>query len=135
MGIATVLGIIGVISSFGIFFIGKEVLHLDKEILQSFIYLKLSVAGHLTVFVARTKGHFWSVKPSRSLLFAVIATQLVATLIVVYGFLLPAMGWKLALYVWGYALVAFLITDFLKVWYYKLVDHRLERQKIVTSHE
>jgi len=124
LGISTLLGIIGVISSFGIFFIGKEVLHLDREILQSFIYLKLSVAGHLTVFVARTKGHFWSVKPSRSLLFAVIATQIVATFIVVYGFLLPAMGWKLALFVWGYALVAFIITDFIKVWYNKFIDHR-----------
>ncbi|MGW8317262.1 MAG: plasma-membrane proton-efflux P-type ATPase [Bacteroidales bacterium] len=122
--VATVLGVIGVISSFGIFFIGKEVLHLDKEILQSFIYLKLSLAGQLTVFVARTRGHFWSVKPALPLLVAVIATQTVATLIVVYGFLLPAMGWKLAGMVWGYALVAFLITDFLKVWFYKLMDHR-----------
>lgn len=122
--VATVLGVIGVISSFGIFFIGKEVLHLDKEILQSFIYLKLSLAGQLTVFVARTRGHFWSVRPSLPLLVAVIATQTVATFIVVYGFLLPAMGWKLAVLVWGYALVAFLITDFLKVWFYKLMDHR-----------
>ena len=124
LGISTVLGIIGVISSFGIFFIGRQLLHLDKDILQSFIYLKLSVAGHLTVFVARTRGHFWSVKPSKSLLFAVIATQIIATFIVVYGFLLPAMGWTLALFVWGYALVAFVITDFLKVWYYRLMDHR-----------
>jgi len=124
LGIATMLGIIGVISSFGIFFIGKEVLHLNKEILQSFIYLKLSLAGQLTVFVARTRGHFWSVKPSRSLLVAVIATQVTATFIVVYGFLLPAMGWKLALYIWGYALTAFVITDFLKVWYNKIVDRR-----------
>jgi len=124
LGISTVLGIIGVISSFGIFFIGRQLLHLDKEILQSFIYLKLSVAGHLTVFVARTRGHFWSVKPSKSLLLAVIITQIIATFIVVYGFLLPAMGWTLALFVWGYALTAFVITDFLKVWYYKIVDHR-----------
>jgi len=126
LGVATFLGLIGVISSFGIFFIGKEVLHLDKEILQSFIYLKLSVAGHFTVFVARTKGHFWSVRPSWSLLLAVITTQIIATLIVVYGFLLPAMGWKLALLVWGYALAAFLVTDFLKVWFYRLFGKALK---------
>jgi H+-transporting ATPase len=124
LGLSTLLGFIGVIASFGIFFIGREVLHLDKEILQSFIYLKLSVAGHLTVFVARTRGHFWSVKPSLSLLAAVILTQLTATFIVVYGFLLPAMGWKLALMVWGYALVAFIITDFLKVLYYRIKDRK-----------
>jgi len=123
LGIATFLGIIGVFSTFGILYIGLMVLKLNPLVLQSFIYLKLSVAGHLTVFVARTKGPFWSVKPAKPLLFAVIATQLVATLITVYGILLPAMGWGLALLVWGYALSLFVITDFAKVRLYKLMNH------------
>ena len=123
LGIATFLGIIGVFSTFGILYIGEVVLKLDPLVLQSFIYLKLSVAGHLTVFVARTKGHFWSVKPAKPLLFAVIVTQLVATLITVYGILLPAMGWGLALLVWGYALSLFVLTDFAKVSLYKLFNH------------
>jgi len=123
LGIATFLGIIGVFSTFGIFYIGLIVLKLNTLVLQSFIYLKLSVAGHLTVFVARTKGPFWSVKPAKPLLFAVIVTQLVATLITVYGILLPAMGWGLALLVWGYALSLFIVTDFAKVRLYKLLDH------------
>jgi H+-transporting ATPase len=123
LGIATFLGIIGVFSSFGILYIGTEVLKLNPNVLQSFIYLKLSVAGHLTVFVARTKGPFWSVKPARPLLLAVIATQLLATLITVYGILLPAMGWGLAALVWGYALTLFVITDFAKVRLYRLLNH------------
>lgn len=121
--IATFLGIIGVFSSFGMLYIGKVVLGLDQYVLQSFIYLKLSVAGHLTVFVARTKGPFWSVKPAAPLLLAVICTQLVATLITVYGVLLTPMGWGLALLVWGYALTLFVVTDFAKVRLYKLIDH------------
>jgi H+-transporting ATPase len=123
LGIATFLGIIGVFSTFGILYIGLIVLKLNPLVLQSFIYLKLSVAGHLTVFVARTKGPFWSVKPAKPLLFAVIATQLVATVITVYGILLPAMGWGLALLVWGYALSLFIVTDFAKVRLYKLLNH------------
>jgi H+-transporting ATPase len=123
LGIATFLGIIGVFSTFGILYIGTVVLNLDSIVLQSFIYLKLSVAGHLTVFVARTKGPFWSVKPAKPLLFAVIITQLVATIITVYGILLPAMGWGLALLVWGYALTLFVITDFVKVSLYRLLNH------------
>jgi H+-transporting ATPase len=123
LGIATFLGIIGVFSSFGILYIGLNVMKLDPLVLQSFIYLKLSVAGHLTIFVARTKGHFWSVKPAKPLLFAVIATQIVATIITVYGILLPAMGWGLAALVWGYALLLFVITDFAKVRLYKLLNH------------
>jgi H+-transporting ATPase len=63
------------------------------------------------------------VKPAKPLLFAVIATQLVATLITVYGILLPEMGWRLALLVWGYALSLFLITDYAKVRLYKLMNH------------
>jgi H+-transporting ATPase len=123
LGIATFLGIIGVFSTFGILYIGLVVLDLNPLVLQSFIYLKLSVAGHLTVFVARTKGPFWSVRPAKPLLFAVIVTQLVATLITVYGILLPAMGWGLAALVWGYAFVLFVVTDFAKVRLYKLLDN------------
>jgi H+-transporting ATPase len=119
LGMATFLGIIGVTASFGIFVIGDVVFHLSRAVLQSFIYLKLSVAGHLTLLVARTRGHFWSVKPAKPLITAILGTQFVATLITVYGFLLPAMGWGLALFVWGYALVWFLITDVLKVAFYK----------------
>ena len=116
--IASFLGGIGTISSFGILIIGLDVLHLNPLILQSFIYLKLSVAGHLEFFVARTKGRFWSVRPAKVLLLAVILTQATATIITVYGILLPAMGWELAALVWGYALASFFITDFLKVLFY-----------------
>jgi H+-transporting ATPase len=122
--ISTFLGIIGVFSSFGIFLIGKLVFHLSTDILRSFIYLKLSVAGHTVLLAARTKSYFWTVRPAKILLFAVIATQLTATLLTVYGILLPAMGWSLAGFVWGYALALFLVTDFLKVQFYKLLDRR-----------
>jgi H+-transporting ATPase len=123
LGIATFLGIIGVFSTFGILYIGLVVMKLNLIVLQSFIYLKLSVAGNMTVFVARTKGHFWSVKPAKQLLFASIAVQLTAIIITVYGVLLPAMGWGLAALVWGYALSLFVVTDFAKVRLYKLLDH------------
>ncbi|WP_455276128.1 plasma-membrane proton-efflux P-type ATPase [[Eubacterium] cellulosolvens] len=124
LGTATYLGFIGLISSFGVLYLGEVVFHLNSEILQSFIYLKLSVAGHLTLFVARTKGPFWSVKPAPILFLTIVVTQTIATLIVVYGFLLPAIGWTLALIVWIYALVMFLITDRLKLFIYKLLDHK-----------
>jgi H+-transporting ATPase len=123
LGIATFLGLIGVVSSFLILYIGQQVFLLTPAVLQSFIYLKLSVAGHLTVFVARTKKSFWSIKPSIQLLTAVVVTQIIATIITVYGILLPAMGWGLAMFIWAYALIAFVITDFLKLLGYRLLNH------------
>lgn len=123
LGIATFLGLLGVLETFGMLYIGLQVLHLNRDVLQSFIYLKLSVAGHLALFMARPKGHFWSIRPVKPLFLAVVLTQLTATLITVYGILLPAMGWGPAAIVWGYALVVFLLIDFLKVPFYRVLDH------------
>jgi len=124
LSMATFLGLIGVISSFGIFYIGQEVLHLSKEAVQSFIFLKLAVAGHLTIFLTRTRGPFWSNKPSAVLFWSAVVTKLLATLVAVYGWFITPISWNLALLVWGYAIIAFLITDFLKVKIYKLLDHK-----------
>jgi H+-transporting ATPase len=124
LGAATFLGIIGVISSFGIFYIGDKILDLNREVLQSFIFLKLAVAGHLTIFLTRTRGPFWSIRPSGSLFWSAVITKLLATLVAVYGWYIAPLGWKMAGLVWGYAIVAFLITDLIKVQIYKLLDHK-----------
>ena len=122
LGIATILGVFGVISSFGLFYLGKTAFHLNNDVLQTLMYLKFSVAGHLTVFVARTKGPFWSVKPAWILLLAVIGTQIVATLIAVYGLFMPPLGWAYAGIVWGYALVMFIIQDRVKLFGYRVLS-------------
>jgi len=122
LGIATVLGLVGPIAAFGLFLLGDQVLHLGHPQLQTLMYLMLSVAGHLTVFLARTRGPFWSVRPARVLVLAVLGTQTLATLIAVYGFLMSPLGWGWALLVWGYALVWFLLTDRVKLLAYRILD-------------
>jgi H+-transporting ATPase len=124
LGIATVLGIIGVIASFGLFYLGERVFHLSQDTIQSLMYLKLSVAGHLTIFITRTRGPFWSRRPAGILLGAVGGTQLIATLITVYGLFMSPIGWGWALLVWGYALAWFLVNDRVKLAAYKIFDSR-----------
>ncbi len=123
LSMATFLGLIGLVSSFGIFYIGQEVLHLSKDVVQTFIFLKLAVAGHLTIFLTRTRGPFWSIKPSGVMFWSAVSTKVLATFVAVYGWFITPISWDLALMVWGYALIAFLISDFLKVRIYKLLDH------------
>ena len=65
LGVATALGSIGVVSSFGLFYLGERVFHLDRPHIQTLMYLKLSVAGHLTIFLTRTRGPFWSIRPAQ----------------------------------------------------------------------
>ena len=124
LGIATVLGVLGVIASFGLFYLGERVFHLNRDMLQSLLYLKLSVAGHLTIFITRTRGPFWSRKPAPILLGAVIGTQLVATLITVYGLLMTPIGWGWALLVWAYAIAWFLVNDRVKLAAYRIFDRQ-----------
>jgi H+-transporting ATPase len=124
LGIASVLGIIGVVASFGLFYLGERVFHLSRETIQSLMYLKLSVAGHLTIFLTRTRGPFWSFRPAPILLFAVIGTQLIATLIAVYGLFMAPIGWYWALLVWGYAMAWFLVNDRLKLAAYRIFNHK-----------
>ena len=122
LGVATVLGLVGVVASFGLFYIGERVLNLSREAIQPLMYLKLSVAGHLTIFVTRTRKAFWSIRPAPILLAAVLITQVIATLIAVYGLLMPALGWRLALLVWCYAIAWFVLADRIKLGAYRLLD-------------
>ncbi len=122
LGVATVLGLFGVVASFGLFYLGETVFHLSHDVVQTLMYLKLSVAGHLTVFVARTRGPFWSIKPAPILLIAVLGTQITATLIAVYGLFMTPLGWQWAGFVWAYALAWFVLNDRVKLAAYRLFD-------------
>jgi H+-transporting ATPase len=122
LGISTVLGLIGVVAAFGLFYLGERVFHLDREHIQTLMYLKLSVAGHLTIFLTRTRGPFWSIRPARILWVAVLGTQAVATLIAVYGLFMTPIGWEWAAFVWGYALAWFLVNDRVKLLAYRIFD-------------
>ena len=122
LGISTVLGVIGVVAAFGLFYLGERVFHLDRAHIQTLMYLKLSVAGHLTIFLTRTRGPFWSIRPARVLWIAVLGTQTVATLIAVYGLFMTPLGWGWAAFVWGYALAWFLLNDRVKLLAYRIFD-------------
>jgi H+-transporting ATPase len=122
MRIASVVSVIGVVDNFGLFYIGKHFLHLDLAVIQTLMYLKLSVGGHFKIFITRTRGAFWSIRPAKILLLAVFGTQIVATLVAVYGVFMPSIGWNLALMIWGYSLVFFLINDRVKLIAYRFFD-------------
>jgi H+-transporting ATPase len=122
LGISTVLGAIGVVAAFGLFYLGERVFHLDRDHIQTLMYLKLSVAGHLTIFLTRTRGPFWSIRPAKILWMAVLGTQTVATLIAVYGLFMTPLGWGWAAFVWGYALAWALVNDRVKLIAYRIFD-------------
>jgi len=133
LGIATVLGTVGPVAAFGLFYLGDRVFHLGHPQLQTMMYLMLSVAGHLTIFIARTRGPFWSVRPARILLAAVVGTQILATLIAVYGIFMTPLGWHWAAVVWGYAIIWFLLTDRVKLAAYRILDPAGKVRRVIVD--
>src|ERR1700683_5295189 len=133
LGVSTVLGIVGTVAAFGLFFLGMNVFHLDHAHVQTFMYLKLSVAGHLTIFLTRTRGPFWSIRPAKILWIAVLGTQAIATLIAVYGIFMAPLGWRYAGIVWGYALVWFLLNDRAKLLTYWIFDRKSQSARSETK--
>ena len=137
--IATILGLVGVVETFGLLAIAKLWLKLDEAQIQSFIYLKLAVAGHLTLLVARTRRPFWSKPyPAPILLGAILATQVVAVLIVGFGFLMTPLPWSYIGLIWIYCLIWVFIEDWAKINVYHHLNlnkphHRSFLQRIKSS--
>jgi H+-transporting ATPase len=122
--IATVLGVAGVVESFSLVGIAVGPLGVSHAEVQTLMYLKLSVAGHLTLFVARTRGRLWSYRPAWVLLIAVVGTQVIATLIAATGLLMDPLRWSLVGLAWGYAIVWILLLDQVKLWTYAWLERR-----------
>ncbi len=119
--ISSVLGVAGVISSFLLFFILQEQ-GISEDVIQTLLFLKLLVAGHSTLYITRAEGWFWQRPwPSPLLFGATFGTEILGTLIAVYGLFITAISWEYALWIWGYALVWFLINDAIKMGTYKLL--------------
>jgi H+-transporting ATPase len=127
--VASALGIYGVLESFLLYWIAKDYLGLSTPVLQAMIFLKLLVSGHMTIYLTRNTGWVWQRPwPSWKLVVPSEATQLLGTLIVVYGIAMAPIGWWLALLVWGYTLVSFFVSNAVKVATYRLLGHGVRWQ-------
>jgi H+-transporting ATPase len=118
--IATTLGCIGIIETFLLLIIFKDWFLLNLQQLQSLIFLKLSVAGHLTLFIARTKQAFFTRPyPSMILFSAITTTQIIAALIVGFGVFVTAVPWSYIGFVWLYCFAWMFVEDGAKIFLYK----------------
>ena len=123
--VATSMGIVGVIGSFGMLLIATEWLKLDVTHIQTYVFLKMAVAGHLVLFVARTKDHFWKRPwPAPIMIWSAVITKIAATLLAAYGFgLIAPITWPEVALIWGYSIVSAFVTDIVKVAVYRHVNY------------
>ncbi len=127
--VATAMGIVGVVGSFGMLLLAMDWLHLDVPQIQTYVFLKMAVAGHLVLFVARSKEHFWKRPwPAPIMLWSAVITKLAATILAAYGFgLITPITWPEIALIWAYSIVSALVTDVVKVQVYRHLRHSSRR--------
>ena len=129
--VATAMGIVGVVGSFGMLLLAIDWLHLDVPQVQTYVFLKMAVAGHLVLFVARTKGHFWERPwPAPIMVWSAVVTKVAATILAAYGFgLITPISWPEIALIWAYSIVSAFVTDIVKVQVYRHLEHRVPRHR------
>lgn len=112
--LATSFGMVGLINSVIFFFILNNLFHLPLEIIQTMFFLKLAIGGHMLVYVAHTKERWYKFLPSKQVIIATIATQIIGTIFAVVGILMNQIPLIYALIVWVWAFLWMQVTDLTK---------------------
>ena len=123
--VSTVMGITGTVGSFLMLYLALDRLHLPIPQVQTFIFLKMAVAGHLTLFVSRTRGAYWRRPyPAPVMIASALVTKLAATLLCAWGLgLVAPIGWTDIGWVWAYSIAWSVITDVAKRAVYRHFAH------------
>ncbi len=131
IAVSSVMGLTGVAGSFLMLFIALDLLHLSIPQIQTYIFLKMAVSGHLTLFVARSKGFFMKKPyPAPVMVWSALATKVIATLLALYGFgLITPIGWREATLIWGYSITWAFLTDWVKTLVYQHFNLRGQRHE------
>jgi len=124
---ASILGLTGVVASLLLLWIARQFLRLELPQLQTLIFLKLLVAGHMTIYVTRVRDWFWRRPwPSWKLFVALESTQVLGTMVAVFGWLVTPIPLWLALALWGYAIAWMFFLSGVRVLAFRKLRPRMQ---------
>jgi H+-transporting ATPase len=113
--LSTTFGFVGVLNSLLLYF-GAIYFHLDPKVIETMYFLKLTVGGHLLIYVAHTKERWWKYLPSSPVIWATVITQLISSVLALTGWLMPArISFGMVIFIWLWAIFWMQITEVSKV--------------------
>ena len=121
IAVSSAMGLTGVAGSFLMLYIALDPLHLSIPQVQTYIFLKMAVSGHLTLFIARSKTFFLKKPhPAPVMIWSAVATKLAGTLLAAFGFgLIPTISWWPIALIWIYSIVWAFLEDWVKMMVYR----------------
>lgn len=120
--IGTLFGLVGVVNSLLMYFLLADIFHMPLAIIQTVFFLKLTIGGHMLIYVAHTKEHWWRFLPARSIIIATTLTQILATTLAVLGIFVAAIPLSLAIFVWIWAFFWMQVSEGMKLIQPRLVS-------------
>ncbi len=129
--ISTGLAIVGVVSTFGLFWIGQKFWFTGMDFTHQFRYLRtlafmgILCGGNLTIYLTRNTQAIWTRPfPEWKFFSATLVSQVIGTIVSVYGLGTTdfvGIGWEYVAYSWVYILVWFIICMFVKEGLYRII--------------
>ncbi|MCF7806686.1 MAG: plasma-membrane proton-efflux P-type ATPase [Simkaniaceae bacterium] len=131
--VATILAVCGVISTFGLYWIGDRFWHLTASQCSSLAFMGILCGGNLTIYLTRNVHYVFSAPlPEWRFVIATLFSQAVGTLATVYGcgtedFV--GIGWEYVGYSWLYLAASFTLFIAVKELIYRSFALRPEHKE------
>ncbi|MCL5675675.1 MAG: plasma-membrane proton-efflux P-type ATPase [Patescibacteria group bacterium] len=114
--LSSLFGMAGIANSLLMFMVFTKVFPVSWEVLQTLFFLKLTVSGHMLIYVAHTKERWFKFLPSKEIIWATSLTQITASFLALTGLFMPSFApFYLVLFVWIWSFFWMQITEGAKI--------------------
>ena len=120
--IARIAGILAagwLVLAFIILWAGLNVLNLPISQIQTLMFVYLIFSAQATIWITRVRDHFWSFLPSQAVVATTVGNVVIASVLAIGGILMDAVPAILLISVLGAVLIAMVLLDYVKIWFYK----------------
>ncbi len=114
MRLSSLYGLVGVLNSFLFFYCATAFFHLEWGVVQTLFFLKLTVSGHLLIYVAHTEERWYKFLPSKAVVITTGVTQLIATGLALGGVFMASAQWYWVAFVWVWAFFWMQVSELMK---------------------
>jgi H+-transporting ATPase len=122
--LSTLFGSVGTLNSLLLVVIARSIFHFNWDVIQTLFFLKLTVSGHMLIYVAHTKERWYKYFPSKQVIWATSITQAVATVFALTGLFMHQVSFSLVIFVWIWTIFWMQISELMKD-----VSVKLNREK------
>ena len=112
--LSLLFGSAGILNSMIMLWFATSILHAPWAVIQTLFFLKLTVSGHMLVYVAHTEKPWYAFLPSKQVVWATTVTQLIASLIAFFGIFTAAIPFAYIVFVWIWAFFWMQISELAK---------------------